>query len=236
MFIIEGDSLLRHLFSDNKLDFFPGLQLLHATYLVENFLYELHHRQCNFHLVFLKQNAHLCIPPHTPDSHRHRYLLARQAILCHLLHNLCTTIPSIEVNVFDSYQTDDFEAYLKKAGVYFFMCHDGASPDDEATYDAEGSSAHSLDDDKVDGNPGVLSVKSNEVFGDVGYRNIIAHSLTRESSGNLQKVAYRSMINWFVGNGFNVALLNGLGWRDTKVCGCVCFDLRVTVSKRTPRS
>jgi len=41
LFLVEGDSLLLHAFSDPNLDFDNGLQLLHATYNVENFLKKL---------------------------------------------------------------------------------------------------------------------------------------------------------------------------------------------------
>ena len=35
-----------------------------------------------------------------------------------------------------------------------------------------------------------------------------------------RKVAFRTMINWLINESYNVALINGLEWADTKVaCG-----------------
>ena len=43
------------------------------------------------------------------------------------------------------------------------------------------------------------------------------HSVLSASNGNWQKVAFRKMIRRFISLGFNVALVNGLEVRDTKV-------------------
>lgn len=51
-FIVEGDSLLRWVFSDTRIDFDEGFQLLHAVFVVEEFLQRLKRRRCNFALVF----------------------------------------------------------------------------------------------------------------------------------------------------------------------------------------
>lgn len=51
-FLIEGDSLLRSVFSDTRIDFDSGFQLLHAVYVVEEFLYMVKGRRCNFAVVF----------------------------------------------------------------------------------------------------------------------------------------------------------------------------------------
>lgn len=51
-FLIEGDSLLRVAFSDTRIDFDSGFQLLHAVYVVEEFLSMIKGRRCNFAVVF----------------------------------------------------------------------------------------------------------------------------------------------------------------------------------------
>lgn len=51
-FLIEGDSMLRRAFSDTRIDFESGFQLLHAVYVVEQFLSMIKNRRCNFAVVF----------------------------------------------------------------------------------------------------------------------------------------------------------------------------------------
>lgn len=51
-FLVEGDSLLRWAFSGDQIDFDGGFQLLHAVYVVEEFLSMLRGRRCNFAVVF----------------------------------------------------------------------------------------------------------------------------------------------------------------------------------------
>src|SRR4051794_1474381 len=63
LFLIEGDSLLLQCFSESHLDFEHGFQMLHACYLVENFLKHLKDRKCCFHVSFFDDHAALAIPP-----------------------------------------------------------------------------------------------------------------------------------------------------------------------------
>ncbi|KJK62905.1 hypothetical protein P875_00034257 [Aspergillus parasiticus SU-1] len=127
LFILEGDSLLLHCFSDDQIDFTNGFQLLHATYLVEKFLAQLHQRKCNFHIVFFKKHAYGCIPPDVARKLWPKYRLAREAILHHLLQNLPITFSSMRIGYFETYQCEEFERYLVSVDPYFLMCHDGAS-------------------------------------------------------------------------------------------------------------
>ncbi|KAI9783682.1 MAG: hypothetical protein M1839_003530 [Geoglossum umbratile] len=125
-FLIEGDSLLRHCLEDSRIDFEDGFQLLHAAYEVERFLESLVRRLCNFHIAFFDANEHLCVP--LPDSpHQNFYLLARAIILRHLKSNLPETHPNIEIHHFSSIYDPTFSEYLESSGVYFVMCHDGAT-------------------------------------------------------------------------------------------------------------
>jgi len=56
-FVIEGDSLLRWVFTDERIDFDTGFQLLHAVYVVESFLQQLNARRCRFSVVFLDSES-----------------------------------------------------------------------------------------------------------------------------------------------------------------------------------
>ncbi|OAX83413.1 hypothetical protein ACJ72_02233 [Emergomyces africanus] len=207
LFIIEGDSLLAHTFSDPKLDFNPGFQLLHATYMIEKLLRGLQQRKCTFHIVFFEEHAQLCIPPNMPDGLHSRCLLAREAIIQHLQHN----IAPIEVRVFDSYRANDFKNYLTACGAYFIMCHDGAFGDLESDGGSDASSSD--EDDFSDGNSEISDDETNEDSDNSSEDEMSQVS----SSGTRHAIRFRSMINWFVCFGYNIALLNSLECRDTKV-------------------
>ncbi|KKZ63284.1 hypothetical protein EMCG_00267 [[Emmonsia] crescens] len=218
LFIIEGDSLLAHTFSDEKLDFNPGFQLLHATYMIENFLRGLHQRKCTFHIVFFEDHAHLCIPPNMPDGLHSRCLLARESIIQHLQSNIGAKAPPIEVKVFDSYLSKDFKSYLAASGAYFVMCHDGAFADVELE---DGSNASSDDeDDFSDGNSGNSDDEDDQDSDDSSEEDMSQVS----GNGTRHAIGFRSMINWFVCLGYNIALLNSLECRDTKVMAMIIED------------
>ncbi|KAL4949190.1 hypothetical protein BDW69DRAFT_174923 [Aspergillus filifer] len=168
LFIIEGDSLLLQSFSDKSLDFGNGLQLQHATYLVEKFIAQLHQRRCVFHIVFFSENLSICVPSSMPTKLWPKYHLAREAIIQHLVQNLPATVPSIHVRRFDSYDSVEFGRYLSSIGAYFLMCHDSTSISD-----------------------------------------------------NSARYLIRSTIHWFVLHGYNVALLNSVECRDSKVFSMV---------------
>lgn len=178
LFIIEGDSLLLKCFSDSKLDFDTGLQLLHAAYNVERFLHQLLQRKCNFHIVFLSSTKELCIPPTAKPQDAPKYFLARAAIIRHLRTNVVNANPGIAVNTFASHESPAFEKYLKATSPYFLMAHDGSAP-----------------------------TKHGDVNRDV------------ESID--QRLVLRDTIVHFIKRGYNVALINGIEIRDTKVMAMV---------------
>ncbi|KAL2829195.1 hypothetical protein BDW59DRAFT_178546 [Aspergillus cavernicola] len=207
LFLIEGDSLLLHCFSDDSLDLSHGLQLLHAASLVERFLAQLHQRKCVFHIVFFANHVQACIPADAGEAPWSRYLAAREAILQHLLQNLVVAVPSIQVRCFDTYESDDFQQYLHSVGAYFLMCHDGTysvlekehghpdEPDDSEISLSDCDDPHVSDtDESVNG---VLS----EVWP--------------------TKVILRSMIHWFVCHGYNISIVNSLECRDSKVLSMI---------------
>ncbi|KAK4988926.1 hypothetical protein LTR66_007187 [Elasticomyces elasticus] len=183
LFLIEGDSMLLHCFSDDKLDFGDGFQMLHAAYTVEYFLHNLAKRKCNFHIAFFEQHRHLCVPEGTSDLNRPKYFLARAAIIRHLQTALAKSDLGVQISLFSSVNSPAFARYLEDTGMYFMMCHDGASP--------------------------VQSAR-NKV--------IKASKLELAIDGASEpRLAFRAMILNFVARGYNVALVNGLEWRDTKV-------------------
>ncbi|GIZ45282.1 hypothetical protein CKM354_000845500 [Cercospora kikuchii] len=179
LFLIEGDSILRRCLDDEKLDFSPGLQLLHAVYNVEHFLHQLVKRKCNFNIIFFDSNRKLCLPPLADEATASRFYLTRAAVIRHLQANIARVHPDIHIDVFDSWNSPTFIDYLKETSPYFLMAHDGARAVDR---------------------------KSNRNVDDLDSPSPKAH-----------RVALRQMILSFIGRGYNVALVNGLEWRDTKV-------------------
>ncbi|CAG8978987.1 hypothetical protein HYALB_00011031 [Hymenoscyphus albidus] len=127
LFLVEGDSLLRECFEDDRVDFDGGFQLLHIVYVVERFLENLVKRHCNFHIAFFEENAQLCIPPGLPPNHRAKYLLARSVIKRHLTISLPASRPEIQVNTFPSLESEEFKEYFYVTPIHFVMMHDGSS-------------------------------------------------------------------------------------------------------------
>lgn len=207
LFIIDGDSLLLKCFSDKTLDFYPGFQLLHATYTVEKLLQKLKQRKCVFEIVFFDSNARFCIPAENTDDNNDRYLLAREAIIQHLLAVSKELKHGFDVQLFESYHSDAFEEHLLSSGAYVFMCHEGdmdeiddiddidnISDDDDNTSDGEWQEDDSDNDDTADNEDENTKLRvSNSVIG------------------------LRLMIHWFIMHGCNIALINNLEFRDTKV-------------------
>ncbi|KAL4968332.1 putative DEAD/DEAH box helicase [Aspergillus stella-maris] len=213
LFIIEGDSLLLQCFSDKSLDFNNGFQLQHATYLVEKFIAQLYQRKCVFHIVFLSESSSTCIPPNTPPRLWPKYHLAREATIQHLVQNLPATVPSINVRRFDSYKSDDFGRYLGSVGAYFLMCHDGAGTSDASTQKLVNRSHHTSEEPEND-----APSSENE------------HAISGNALLKLESTRHvlRSTIHWFVLHGYNVAILNSLQCRDSKV---LCMVLEGSMSR-----
>ncbi|PLN77281.1 hypothetical protein BDW42DRAFT_198545 [Aspergillus taichungensis] len=195
LFLIEGDSILLHCFSDKQLDFAPGFQLLHATYIVERFLTQLYQRKCNFHVVFFSTHSRACIPRDVDETQWPKYLLAREAILQHLEQTLPSATPTIRIKRFKTYKCQQFEDYLASVGAYFIMCHDGAS-----TEAAKGLHL------TLDGDSDSM---------------LLSYPSARDSPAWSTAILLRSMIHWSICHGYNVALLNNLECHDTKVIAVI---------------
>ncbi|RPA88242.1 P-loop containing nucleoside triphosphate hydrolase protein [Ascobolus immersus RN42] len=119
-FLIHGESLLRHCFSDNKLDFNPGLQLLHAVYIVETFLHNLRRRACVFDIVFINSWKDISIPSGKEDA-SDKYLLARSILIKHLQE---LADPDMDVRVYDTPRQTEFLDWLQATKHLFIMAFD----------------------------------------------------------------------------------------------------------------
>ncbi|KAJ5638305.1 DEAD/DEAH box helicase, partial [Penicillium lividum] len=200
LFIIDGDSLLLQCFSNKKLDFHPGFQILHATYLVERLLQKLQQRRCDFEIVFFDQSAQLCVPTGIDRALHDRYLLAREAIIQHLISISLQSPDCPRVRKFESFRSTKFEEHLVNSGAYLFMCHDGASENQ-----SDGDDEDSEDSESNDSSEEELSENQHE------------YSSCKGSS----RVGLRRMIHWFIARGRHISLLNSLEFRDTKVMSIV---------------
>ncbi|OJD33892.1 dead deah box helicase [Diplodia corticola] len=141
-FLVEGDSLLLHCFSDRLLDFKDGFQMLHAVWLVEHFLHNLQRRNCNFHLAFFDDRDHLCIPPHANQAEKAKYRLARAVVVRHLQANLARDASPIKLFTFPSPDSHSFRTALAANAYMFVMMNDGAADPCQCTHHAQ--SKHEL--------------------------------------------------------------------------------------------
>ncbi len=192
-FLIHGESLLLHCFSDAQIDFEPGLQLLHASYAVEKFLHGLVSRRCNFHIAFFDEYQDLCVPQDASPVVREKYLLARAAIIRHLQVNLRPVHPDIEIKVFSSTASEAFEDYSRTTDLYFVLLHDGAS-----TKDARTKGLLQKDDG---------SLKSGDK--------------SLQERHEQHKSSLRTLIYSMLQRGYSAALVNGLEFQDTKAIASV---------------
>ncbi|CAD0024742.1 unnamed protein product [Aureobasidium pullulans] len=160
-----------HRLSSRRVDL-DGFQLLHAVYLVEEYLAQLQRRNCRFHVAFFEAHRQLCIPQSVKSIHRSKYLLTRAAIIRHLQSNLVSD--KVQIHCFSDLHDQAFDDYLRNSAVYFLMCHDGAR-----SY------------------------------------------TTKESDVPDPRTQLRSMIVHFILTGYNVALINGSEFVDTKIMAMV---------------
>ncbi|KAL4883392.1 DEAD/DEAH box helicase [Aspergillus karnatakaensis] len=202
LFLLDGDSLLLQCFSDPSLDFTHGLQLLHATFLVEKFLDQLRCRKAVFHVVFFSDHDHVCVPENVCQDISPRYRLAREAIIQHLSQNVAAVVPSIQVTRFDTFRSNEFRQYLQSVGAYFLMCHDGTSSVLEERAETTKQAGNAI--------PGGASDKSSTGSEFSSHAHLLS-----------TKFQLRSMIHWFVCNGYNISLLNSVEFRDTKILSMI---------------
>ncbi|KAI0617933.1 Dead deah box helicase like protein [Pyrenophora tritici-repentis] len=234
-FLVEFDSLLLQCFSNPKLNFGNGFQLLHAVYIVEKFLQDLLSRRCRFQVVCFDQNEELCVPPNAGRTDWPKYALARSVIFRHLARNLSSD-KRVIFKRFTSFTDDEFVQYLNESGTYFVMCHDGAMPDAAEMSTSKSSWLDSYRLQITDHSLGRATVHeplyyaggSNSALRSDSDQDLKAYEedqmLLREtknsasslSAGRLRKVNLRAMILWFMSNRYNVALINELQCVDSK--------------------
>lgn len=200
-FLVDGDSLLLLTFSTALVDLSPGLQILHATQLVEAFLQKLRQRKCVFHIIFFDENEHLCARTGTPDD---RYLLAREVIIQHLMRNV-TKSTGIETSTFERFQCGAFQRYLSTVRPLFLMCHDGEELACERDLTSASVQPHQRINDAQSPQRGVSQSKSS-------------------TDATWKMVRQRLMIRWFLDHGYNVAPINWVQFPDTKVAFTLHLD------------
>jgi hypothetical protein len=177
--------------------------VLHATYLVEQLLSKLQQRKCVFEVVFFAQNAQSCIPLRANSDLHERYLLAREAIIQHLIATQAQSLQAFQTLRFESFQTEEFNAHLISSGAYVFMCHDGAFTG--RTENESGSESDSSDDGGSDSDESEIDDHHHDAS------SVSTH-------GEISQLKLRATIYWFSNRGYNTVLINSLEFRDTKVC------------------
>ncbi|KAF4979437.1 hypothetical protein FZEAL_4361 [Fusarium zealandicum] len=124
LFVIHGESLMRHCLYEAQVDFDGGFQLLHAIHAVEKFLSKLVERDCNFDIIFFRDLEHLCVPRGVSGENQiSKYLLARRILIEHLSRSDL----GFQILEFDSFESDECQSYLASHAIHFMLCDDGAS-------------------------------------------------------------------------------------------------------------
>ena len=214
LFIVHGDSLLLHCLTTGGVDFDQGLQLLHAIYNVESFLKQLLMRKCNYHIVFFDDHRHQCVPAQLSGSQNEaKYLFAREVALKHLQANLTPRHPTIEIHSFPSMADQAWQEYLRASGTYFVMCHDGAVSVGRAP-EADAEPDSSMDDSSSDESQS----DEEDADGSAHGQKHDAAGMEDASVATKKRLHARRVILNFLQQGYNVALINGLAFRDSKVC------------------
>ncbi|KAF2223947.1 hypothetical protein BDZ85DRAFT_215565 [Elsinoe ampelina] len=205
LFLVEGDSLILHCLDTKDIDLQNGFQLLHAVYAVESFLAALLQRKAHFHIAFFDNHASFCAPAWANEKNHHKYQLLRAVLIRHLSVNLPKAHPSVLLHHYKDYNDQNFVDYVRRSGLYFIMCHDGASSElvmPVLPEDVEGPEDSESDSDSF--------------------------MATMSEQEKARKVAFRAMVLWFVQHGMNIALTNSVEWQDTKVMSIVLEGSRRT--------
>ncbi|KAF4550357.1 DEAD/DEAH box helicase-like protein 4 [Elsinoe fawcettii] len=221
LFLVEGDSLILHCLDSRDIDLHNGLQLLHAIYAIESFLAALLQRKANFHIAFFDNHAQHCAPSWSSPEDFQKYQLVRAVLIRHLSVNLPKTHPSVLVHHYETYDDAQFVDYVRRSGLYFFMCHDGASPElitpelpDDGEARKETNSPDSSDSDDTDDSDESEDSDNSDDSEHPLIDNVSEQELAK-------KVAFRTMVAWCVKHGMNIALTNSVEWQDTKVMSIV---------------
>jgi hypothetical protein len=209
-FLIDGDSLLRNVFSDQQVDFLTGFQLLHATYVAEQFLENLQSRNCVFDVVFFEQHHNICIPAWNTDA-AWKYEFAREVIIRHFM----SLKRDGEQFAWKFHAVTDkaFEDWLSRREPLFVMAHDG-----------EDILTQQWNDDSDADSDNEVEVEDEDDDEDEDENDITA------TEWEVKAMIYRFM---HMGRGYNVALINTLKFEDSKVCLVILAGFRERIGMLT---
>jgi hypothetical protein len=204
-FMIHGDSLLRQCFNDRRIDFSPGgFQILHAVYVVEQFLHGFVRRKCVFDIVFLQSTAKLCIPSGQGDNAA-KWMCAREIVIKHLLG---LQREDGQVKVFASVLDGEFQQWIADRRPLFVMATDGNDPATAATNVDDYDSDSQDDDDDIDSEDDSCYSASSMGEDSAGEDS--------DNDSNAQSLAAKIMLYRFLGLGYNVGLINRVEFVDSK--------------------
>ncbi|KAI5848816.1 hypothetical protein BZA05DRAFT_419962 [Tricharina praecox] len=207
-FLIYGDSLLRHCFSDERIGFSDGsFQLLHTVYVVEQFLQGLVRRKCVFDIVFLDSDAEMCIPP-TGSRGAAKWLCTREIVIRHLLG---VKGGEWQIRQFTGISERTFLGWIEERRPLFVLAGDGSglvgaawesvtseNDDSDDSEDEEDEVGASEDDDDDDDDGDEESEDNGHASMAIKHRMIV-------------------MISSFMGMGYNIALISRVQFVNSKV-------------------
>jgi hypothetical protein len=225
-YLIHGDSLLRYCFSDPRIDFSPGFQLLHAVYVVEQFLQNLIRRKCVFDVVFLERDATICVPSGRGGAAK-KWMCARAVVVRHLLglrgyHG--------EVKEFVSVNEGAFLKWVTERRPLFIMTTDGndigvntkTGEEEEEEEEEEGEECDDEDEDDEDEDEEEeeeeeeeeKEEEEEEEDKDSKREEEEETSPDEAKKWTIVATLYRLM---HIGEGYNIALINRVEFVDSKV-------------------
>ena len=145
-------------------------------------------------------NKNACVPC-TPSGKENawKYLFARSAIIEHLK---CIGPSEGFVFCFESLGHADFRQYLEAARPYFVMCHDGAELAVYGEYQEDGEEIKEPEGEEDDGDDDLAEGGDSPDGAETGVEQ--------------EMLLKRRILEW-MSLGFNVALINELEFRDSKV-------------------
>ncbi|KAJ8293829.1 putative helicase [Rhodotorula toruloides] len=135
LFILDGDALLQFVLDDELLGLGragdPGMQLLHATWLMEKTVEELLKKDTTFEIVFFESQAHSTI--HTGESD---YITSARRLARSVLMRRAN-LPDTKVHHFESLQDEKWKAWYQRKRPMYVLGYDGGLQTKENELQAE---------------------------------------------------------------------------------------------------
>jgi len=210
-FLIHGDSLLRHCFSDERIEFSDGsFQLLHAVYVVEQFLQGFVRRKCVFDIVFLDSDARMCVPAEG-GLNAAKWLCAREIVIRHLLG---VEGGEWQIREFPEIYDRAFLSWIAQRRPLFVLAADG-SDSILIAQDSDSSEAEGHEDGEGDHEDEEDDYEDGEDDG--GDQDDEYHEGAEPGIGVDIERRMKAMISMFMGMGYNIALLSRVEFVDSKV-------------------